>query len=295
LQQNVAKECSVSDPLIYHRVEFQPADPSEKLRDSIGGHPYLPKGMEYPTCSCGRRMNLYFQFGVREEFGLPYQAGSQFAAFMCETCNDQAQTLHDFFTNETGRFQDQLRANYWDFNGIEYTDGWKRFYRLILLKPEGEFEFLPAEEFIQPCSLGFAKAEEIGTEGEDDVDEDEIDEDDDEIEVKEVAVEAEPGLPGTSTNPWARRDSSRDFKVGGQPAWGGDNDPPSQLLCSCGAPMGFVGFIPDELVFPNDRASEYTWEHVGTFFTGLCVYILACRAQCRAQCHPFAVYPITMP
>lgn len=281
------------DPIIYHRIEFQPADPSEKLRDSIGGYPYISKGMGYPTCSCGRQMNLYFQFGIREEFGLPFQAGSQFAAFMCEACNDLAQVLHDYFTNDAGRFQDQLRANYWDFNGIEHSDGWNRFYRLMLLKPEGEFEFLPVEEFIQPSALTFSKLEEIGTEREEDeIDEDEFDEDDDdEIEVKEIAVEAEPGHPGTSTNPWARRYSSRDFKVGGHPAWGGDNDPPSQLLCSCGAPMGFVGFVPDELVFPNDRASEYTWEHVGTIFTGLCVYILACRAQC----HPFAVYPFTMP
>lgn len=281
----------MSKPLIYHRVEFKPADPSERLRDSIGGYPYLPKGMDYPTCSCGNRMNLYFQFDIQEEFGLPFETGSHLAVFMCEACNEQADILYDYFyTNETkAQTQDQLRANYWDFNGIQDEDGWNRFYRIMLIRPGGDSDFLAPEEFIQPCSLEFTREVETGTEsqGEEPSDED----DEDEPVMKEIAVEAEPGLPGTSTNPWARRRCSRDFKVGGQPAWGGDTDPPNKLLCSCGAPMAFVCFVPNELLFPNDRTLVYTWEGVGTLFTGLCVYILACRAQC----HPFAVYPVTQP
>ena len=60
----------MAQPLITHLVTFKPADPSDKLPDSIGGHPYLPKGTDYPVCSCGERMSLYFQFDIREEFGL---------------------------------------------------------------------------------------------------------------------------------------------------------------------------------------------------------------------------------
>jgi hypothetical protein len=287
----------MTEPLIYHRIDFKPADPTEKLRDSIGGHPYLPKGMDYPACSCGQRMNLYLQFDIREEFGLPFQTGSHLAVFMCEAHNGFPSRQYDFFRNEAGRFQDQLRANYRDFNGSEDAN-WPQFFRLMLLKPGGEFEFLPAEEFIQPCSLDFTKTEEIGTEDEDAEDEveedddDEADEDeDDEVEAKVVGVEAEPGFPGTSTNPWASRYSSREFKVGGQPAWGGDGEPPENLLCACGAPMGFVGFVPDRFLFPNTRTTVSSWQGVGSLFSGLCVYILACRDQC----HPFAVYPVAQP
>lgn len=86
----------MSKPLIYHRVEYKPADPSEKFRDSIGGHPYLPKGMDYPTCSCGKRMNFYLQFDIREEFGLPFQTGSHLAVFMCEPCNQLPDRLYDY-------------------------------------------------------------------------------------------------------------------------------------------------------------------------------------------------------
>ena len=50
-----------------------------------------------------------------------------------------------------------------------------------------EFEFLPAEEFIRPCSMSFTKAVEIGTEDEEgDEDFDEDDEDFDEEEDEEI-------------------------------------------------------------------------------------------------------------
>ena len=275
----------MAQPLIYNKIGYKPADPSEKLRDSIGGYPYLPKGMDYPACSCGQRMSLYLQFDIREEFGLPFEPGSHLAVFMCEAHNDQAAALHDYFylDEATAKTQDRLRANYWDFNGIDYGDQWTKFYRLMLLKPGGEFEFLPAEEFIRPCSLNFTRAEESWTP-------------DHNApgwipEVEEIDFQSEPGFPGTSAKPSAMQYSSVEFKVGGQPAWGGDGEPPENLLCACGAPMVLVCYVPGELVFPNDRASEYTYEHVGSLFTGLCVFILACRAQC----HPFAVYPVTQP
>ncbi len=235
------------------------------------------------TLNPGRERLL--QLDIRKEFGLPFQTGSHLAVFQCKACNDQTAGLYDYFyiDEATAKTQDQLRANYWDFNGIDYGDNWKRFYRIMLIKPGSEFDFLDAEEFIQPCSLIFAKAEEAWMPNPNApgwVPEDE-----------EIDFQSEPGLPGTSIDPWAKQYSSRDLKIGGQPAWGGDNEPPNHLLCSCGAPMGFVCFIPDELVFPNNRPSVEKHYNVGELFTGLCVYILACRAQC----HPFAVYPVTQP
>lgn len=154
----------------------------------------------------------------------------------------------------------------------------------MLLKPEGEFEFLPAEEFIKPCwSLKFTKAEESWKPNKNALDW--------VPEEEEIDFEAKPGLPGTSAKLYEAQYGTREFKVGGQPDWGGDAGPPSDLHCACGAPMGLICFIPDEFVFPNDRTTVYSYEQVGTLFNGLCIYILACRAQC----HPFAVYPIANP
>jgi hypothetical protein len=264
----------MTEPLITHLVTFKPADPTEKLRDSIGGYPYLPKGLDYPACSCGERMSLYFQFDIREEFGLPYESGSHLAVFMCEACNQLTDRLH----GPVKKSRNQLRKNYWDFNGTRWKAGWTKFYRLMLVKPGGEFEFLPAEEFIRPCSLDFVKTEEHWTT-------------DENAEEEATEPRAEPGLPGTSVNWSMGHYGSRQFKVGGQPAWGGDGDPPENLLCACGAPMAFVCYVPSELVFPNDRTTVYTYKHIGSLFSGLSVYILACRDQC----HPFAVYPVTQP
>src|SRR4051794_34994790 len=127
----------MAEPLIYHRIEFKPADPSEEFRDSIGGHPYFPRGTDWPVCSCGEGVNLYFQFDIREEFGLPFQVGSHLAVFMCGACNQNPDGLYHYFSIDeaTAKTQDQLRANYWDFNGAEWEGRWTRFYRLMLLKP----------------------------------------------------------------------------------------------------------------------------------------------------------------
>jgi hypothetical protein len=263
----------MAKPLIYHRIGFEPADSSRKLRNSIGGHPYLRKGTDWPVCSCGRRMNLYLQFGIRAAFGLPFETGSHLAVFMCEADSQLTDDL-----TERKRSRNQLRKNYWDFNGTKWKAGWTKFYRLMLFRPGGEFEFLGAEEFVRPCSLSFRKTEERWTP--------------DEIgETWSFLPEAEPGLPGTSAHWSIGHYGSCEFKVGGQPAWGGDGDPPESLLCACGSPMAFLCYVPGQTVFPNPRATEYTYRHVGTLFAGLRVFLLACRAQC----HPFAVYPVTQP
>ena len=60
-------------------------------RDSIGGHPFLPEGTDWPLCpSSGKRMVFFFQFDTRAEFGLTLAAGSHLAVFMSPEVNEIA-------------------------------------------------------------------------------------------------------------------------------------------------------------------------------------------------------------
>ena len=59
------------------------------VRDSLGGHPFLPAGTAWPMCrESGKRMVLFFQFDVRPEFGIALTAGSHVVAFMSPTVNE---------------------------------------------------------------------------------------------------------------------------------------------------------------------------------------------------------------
>jgi Domain of unknown function (DUF1963) len=284
----------MTEPLITHLVTFKPADPSEKLRDSIGGHPYLPKGLDYPACSCGERMSLYFQFDIREGFGLPFQTGSHLTVFACE-----AMSGHVPKSWEKGlppKRKGRLPDNYWEKNHTDVARGQRykdqpRFYRLMLHKPEVEHHFRPIEEVIAPGSLSFTKMEEAWTRspnsGPMEVPEGE-----------EIDFQAEPGFPGTSVNPWMRQWGHLGFKVGGQPIWGHDGDVPKPLRCACGAPMVFV-CKGNGLPFPIVPAADRHHDRIrigcgflnGALFNNNAVLLFACRAQC----HPFAVYPVVSP
>src|SRR5438309_1440265 len=136
------------EKLIHHRIEFRPADPSEKLRDSIGGHPYLPEGMDQPVCSCGERMSLYFQFDIREGFGLPFQTGSHLTVFACEAMSGHVPKSWE--QGLPAKRKGRLPDNYWEMNHTDVARGQRykdqpRFYRLMLHKPDVEHHFRPIE------------------------------------------------------------------------------------------------------------------------------------------------------
>jgi hypothetical protein len=72
---------------------------SLNLRDSIGGHPHLPAGTDWPVCpKSGKRMVFFFQFDVRPEFGLALAPRSHLLAFMSPTVNE----IHSFETHANG-------------------------------------------------------------------------------------------------------------------------------------------------------------------------------------------------
>jgi hypothetical protein len=64
-------------------------DGAGPTRDSLGGYPFLPVGMEWPQCpKSGRPMVLFFQFDVRPEFAVDVPAGSHLLAFMSPEVNE---------------------------------------------------------------------------------------------------------------------------------------------------------------------------------------------------------------
>jgi len=74
---------------ITHFIEVTDDPATAADRDTIGGAPHLPPDIEHPRCKlCNERMVLFLQFDVRKEFGLPFQPGSHFSAFMCPQHND---------------------------------------------------------------------------------------------------------------------------------------------------------------------------------------------------------------
>jgi hypothetical protein len=281
-------------PLITHLVTTEPADPSKKLRDSIGGHPYLPEGVDQPVCSCGERMSLYFQLSTREAFGLPFETGSHLTVFACEAMSGHVPKRLEVGipSKREGRLPDE----YWEMNHTDVARGQRykdqpRFYRLMLHKPDVKHHFHPIEEVIASGSLGFTKMEEAWipypNSGPMEVPEGE-----------EIDFQSEPGFPGTSVNPWIRQWGRIGFKVGGQPLWGGDGDVPKHLRCSCGAPMVFV-CKGNGLPFPMVQSAKRHLDRIrigcgflnGALFNNNSVLLFACRAQC----HPFAVYPVVQP
>src|SRR5262245_25904881 len=74
--------------LITTRIHAMTETAASPTRDSIGGTLFLPPGLDWPECSCGKRMALFLQFEVRRAFGLPFNDGAQFALLMCPEHND---------------------------------------------------------------------------------------------------------------------------------------------------------------------------------------------------------------
>ncbi|HZM81335.1 MAG TPA: hypothetical protein VFC19_36885 [Candidatus Limnocylindrales bacterium] len=82
---------------------IEPADPAQdSIRNTIGGRPILPAGMDWPVCHCGLGMIFFFQLDIPDDvadFG-----GDHLLVFQCPKHNDAC------FPPPTPR----LPARYWD-------------------------------------------------------------------------------------------------------------------------------------------------------------------------------------
>jgi hypothetical protein len=87
---------------------------SESVRDSIGGHPFLPEGTPWPICPVSnQRMVLFFQFDIRKEFGLRLAPGSHLAVFMSPAVNE----IDSFDTIASGS---DLPDQFWKKRGTHF-------------------------------------------------------------------------------------------------------------------------------------------------------------------------------
>jgi hypothetical protein len=239
--------------MIMHLVEQLSMASGEMARDSIGGRPILPVGVSWPTCACGRRMTLFFQFDVREGFALPFVAGSHLCVFMCPVHNDAPEMLN------AAR---QLRQRFWDRR--RRIDGSTRFYELYLHRPGSSVSDVvhPPDEILRPKQLRFVLQDEVA--------------DDD-----AVTLRAHEKYAGVSLSLGEVVGGVQGFKVGGQPAWA---QAPEVHRCCCGAQMLFVCQVPLDWPFaklpgaPEQPDSSSSDDYC--LFLGNETYVFACEAQC---------------
>ncbi|PQO36472.1 hypothetical protein C5Y97_12290 [Blastopirellula marina] len=115
-------------------------------RDSVGGSPFLPAGATVPRCRlCEQPMVLFFQFDVHEDFGVPFQAGSHFLAFMCPKHNDAA-WLEEAYNDSP------LPAEFWNGDSGHYAF---LLYPPGVLQSDGQLD-----PYIAPYELEFSAATE---------------------------------------------------------------------------------------------------------------------------------------
>lgn len=80
--------------------------PNGPERNSLGGHPFLPKDLPWPEHE-GKRMVFFFQFDTRAEHGLALAPGTHIAAFMSPAMNE----IPTFDFVPTGK---ELPAKFWE-------------------------------------------------------------------------------------------------------------------------------------------------------------------------------------
>ncbi|MFH5805113.1 hypothetical protein [Alienimonas sp. DA493] len=130
-----------TEPVWRAAIEDAPAVAGD---DAVGGPAWLPPGFAHPRCGrCDAAMQPFVQLTVREEYGLPFAAGSRLALFMCPTHNDPAEPE----ILETGRYPESYRTEQGD-------------HFAALLFPPGDFRPSDAgPDRLRPLRLTFARGE----------------------------------------------------------------------------------------------------------------------------------------
>jgi hypothetical protein len=123
---------------------------TERSRSTVGGYPILARDQEIPACGvCEKPMILFFQLDIREEFELPFKAGSHLAVFMCAEHNDASPA--DLKNKKWIKWPEKLPARFWKK---------QHHYRFVLNPPGVEEKVHPLESHLVPCTLGFSKRKE---------------------------------------------------------------------------------------------------------------------------------------
>lgn len=251
--------------LVYHEIVPVASGGSELPRNSIAGKPCLPPSIR-PECTCGQRMVLFLQFTVREQFGLPFLAGSHFCCFMCPDHNGIPQEIGGVLTADF--WAETNNPNRSDFEFLR-TPEWAS-YCLYLFRPDVELRAHEADGMIAPSPVEFVLRDEV-------------------VRFREE--------PGRGTTPAESRDELRGwsahdvetftgveaFKIGGHPTL---IEYVPRRICCCGAPMVFVAQVPfPSRVFEPTAASDHPSLRNSLFNDNL-VHFFACSEQCdpRAVC-----------
>ena len=247
--------------------EVVPIESHGASRDSIGGSAVLPSLQEFPHCLCGRRMVLYFQFDIRDDFGLPIQGDCHFSCFVCPDHNGIPQSYGTTLPSEYwANTHDPHRS---EFKSLK-TPRQYASYKLFLHQGAVEQTVHPPDEVLVQRALEFRRLEEQVEERE-------------HPDRPRVTAMSHDGYLGWSAHDVEVYTGLDLFKVGGHPTR--VEHVPSHV-CSCGAPMVFLCQVPypDE-VFKLVSGSTYKEAHNGLFLNNLVHFFV-----CQRQCHPNAVH-----
>jgi hypothetical protein len=230
-------------------------DPLPRERNSIGGGAILPRGVAYPTCTCGAKMVLFFQLDIPSFSKLEFAKDCHLSVFMCPVHNECSYHLFP---------SGALPLEYWlQRESAMRSDGgtylYPRHYQLVLHSRGDAEQTWPEEMIIRSQSL-------FGT-----------------IVSERIVPDDECCyFPAGTPEDFSRCSARREFKVSGFPAW--LNEPPSHFTCCCGGMMRFLCQLPSDYAFPKNpsappQPNSFSLDDY-CLFLGNQIYIFACDKRC---------------
>lgn len=229
-------------------------------RDTIGGWPVLPAGEPWPSCYCGERMVLFFQFDIPAD--VPAFGGDHLLAFQCPAHNDAAVPENA---------DEQLPERFWERPPIVGHPG--AFWRILLHRDDTGPAGAP-EPYLRPRRLTLDPSTEEQA-----------------IWWPEQKLTDDQVVDGQATDEAFTRHGTgrREFKVGGTPSWIQGRE---SYRCPCGAELAYVCQLPENTKFAKhpDRPEQADASDSDTYvmFLGTELYVLACPQHC----HPAAAWPV---